>query len=307
LRHVLMRRGAPKLVGFMPLSWRALRYGGALRAGQADKHALRPGGTGLHDAPELRGASHASASALAAADVWGLGIVLVSLLSGSPPSLMGASGEHLTAAAGPVHAVQLPDAMHAAPAALTALASAMLSMDPADRPSIEAVSTTLAMLVPSDPESPSLTLDASAGGSVGQSCPLSPAANPTGAPHTAKRAFEPLPPRVSDLSGSACALSVGNSLTGSASVGSSLGGSSTRSASPACSPDNPAARADASSPFDLGAASSANAAYDESACGARGGPSHGKLPTTKLPTTGNEGQPASSLLVFRRLQPRYSL
>ena len=151
-----MQRGAPKLAGFMPLSWRALRYGAPrLRAGAADKHALRPGGAGPYDAPELRGLLHASASELAAADVWGLGVVLVSLMLGQPPLLVGASGEQLQPGEQPVHYVRLPGAMPTAPAGLTVLVWAMLSIHPADRPSIEAVSAALAALAPTSSDLPS--------------------------------------------------------------------------------------------------------------------------------------------------------
>ena len=360
LRHVLRHGATPKLVGFMPLPWRALRYGAALRAGAADKHALRPGDTGLHDAPELRGASHASASALAAADVWGLGVVLVSLLCGQPPMLMGASGERLAAGGVPVHHVELPDAMHSAPAELTALARAMLSIHPADRPSTEAVSGALAARalaelerppgVPpeasapaalSAPEppiasaahggahaaavlaqagrsqwhskvvAPSVETDsaatpssevamsapavdeardsphtspptARAPGTDGRKpCTRSPPANPTGAPQGAIWRLEPLPPRASNPGGPTGTLFADGWLTRSGSS-SSLASVSMRSASP----DDPAARAESSSPVGFG------------------GPSRGR-PAAKLSTTSNEKQLAQTqTLAFRRLQPR---
>ena len=79
--HLLLRNDDPTLLGFDPPAWRQLKRGPSL----GDSLALRPRDHEGRDAPELAGRSHARFSELAAADVWSLGVLFVSMLLGEPP------------------------------------------------------------------------------------------------------------------------------------------------------------------------------------------------------------------------------
>ena len=122
--HVLLSADGQtvKLLGFDPQSWRQVRFGPNLD-GQL---ALRP--PNPHDAPELSGRTHASASELAAADMWSLGVLLTAVLVEYPPVY-----DHSTSL------VQWPQALHAAPPALRHLLECLLHPQPSQRPLSAAV------------------------------------------------------------------------------------------------------------------------------------------------------------------------
>ena len=87
--HLLLRNDDPTLLGFDPSVWRQLKRGPS----HGDKLALRPRDREGRDAPELAGQSHASFSELAAADIWALGVLFVSMLLGEPPDTKFAPGQ----------------------------------------------------------------------------------------------------------------------------------------------------------------------------------------------------------------------
>jgi serine/threonine protein kinase len=122
--HVLLSADGQtvKLLGFDPQSWRQVRFGPNLD-GQL---ALRP--PNPHDAPELSGRTHASASELAAADMWSLGVLLTAVLVEYPPVY-----DHSTSL------IQWPQALHAAPPALRHLLECLLHPQPSQRPLSAAV------------------------------------------------------------------------------------------------------------------------------------------------------------------------
>lgn len=121
-----------KLLGFDPQTWRALKYGNAAPPElhlARERHAL--------DAPELHavpaekaGGGATAIDALAAADVWTLGTLLVGLLAGRPPTILRTDTEV---------EVQLPDEMNEAPPKVLELLHTMLRADPSARPTAAAV------------------------------------------------------------------------------------------------------------------------------------------------------------------------
>ena len=119
-----------KLLGFEPRAWRELKCGTAYPPELLRLARERA----VLDAPELHATPSegaAPAAALAAADVWTLGVMLVALLAGSPPTVTEpCTGETV---------VRLPDAMRGAPARVLELIHSMLRLDPAERPSAELV------------------------------------------------------------------------------------------------------------------------------------------------------------------------
>ena len=118
--HVLLGADGQtvKLLGFDPIAWRQIRHGPSL----GERHALRP--PGPHDAPELRGETHAPLATLLSADVWSLGVLFCAILVEAPPTYVASE-----------RSVRLPAAISCAPASTRRLLELMLSPRPSDRPS----------------------------------------------------------------------------------------------------------------------------------------------------------------------------
>jgi serine/threonine protein kinase len=171
LESVLLHEGAPKIIGFERAEWREMKYGSSKcvesqsdsvggedsegKESPATLLALRP--PKRFDAPELKDLTHASLDTLKAADVWGLGVLLTSLLAGAPPSVASAAG--LTGSecstspdASPLSPsvwVHLPfeDEGMEPPPELLSLIVCMLDARPSARPSAADVSVRLAEIM----------------------------------------------------------------------------------------------------------------------------------------------------------------
>jgi serine/threonine protein kinase len=134
--HLLLREDAVALLGFHPPSWIELKRGPS----QGGQIALRPSGEGSRDAPELRGRTHASLAELAAADVWAVGVLFVSMLDGAPPRTELCHSEMFVA---------LPPDVERAPTAVVDLCNSMLRLSATDRPnSATLVAAAKALLMP---------------------------------------------------------------------------------------------------------------------------------------------------------------
>ena len=196
---------AVRLLGFEPPAWREYKHGSLESAGDTVAAPSQPANAPansrrfvLHrahwanDAPEMRHVSSATAEAMAAADVWSLGVMLTCLLSGSPPSVQaygghehgGSSEAHGDASAGaspratpplpvvaegralsptePVAAahglsVYLPPAMRGCPAPVLELVRRVLDPEPGRRPDaahVKGMADALVMPPPSLPSGP---------------------------------------------------------------------------------------------------------------------------------------------------------
>ena len=134
--HLLLRDDAVALLGYHPPAWIELKRGPS----QGGQVAIRASGEGSRDAPELRGRTHASLAELAAADVWAVGVLFVSMLNGAPPRTELCHREMFVA---------LPPDVERAPAGVVDLCNAMLRLSATDRPdSATLVAAAKALLMP---------------------------------------------------------------------------------------------------------------------------------------------------------------